>query len=145
MTRLRRSDRGAIAIEFVVLFPLLGLLLAVVVAGARLWWVRTSVAQLAASAARQASIARSVPDAQASAAALVRSDARQTGIVCVEGSPVLTLDLSGFGRPVGTPATVTARVRCTVPLSDVLLPIPGGSIVVESVATSTLDRFRTRG
>ena len=37
-------------------------------------------------------------------------------------SMTVTLDTSGFSRPVGTPASVAATVSCTVELSELSLP-----------------------
>ena len=143
--RRPRPERGAVTVEFVILLPLLMLLMAVVIGGARVWWARATVAQLADSAARQASISRSAGQAQTSAAQLVHGDATQTGVRCVTGWPTLTLDTSGFGVPVGQAAEVRARVECDVPLSDVLLPGLPGSLLVSGEAVSPLDRFRARG
>lgn len=143
--RCSGAERGAVATEFVLLVPVLMLLLAVVVGGARIWWAKTSVHQLAASAARQASIARTAGDAQAKASALVAQDAAASGLDCGGGGPALSLDTSGFGAPVGEAATVMASVSCAVPLSDVLLPGVPGSFEVDATAASTLDRYRARG
>lgn len=145
MRRNRRDQRGAVTIEFVMLLPVLMVLIGVVVAGARVWWARASVQQLAASAARQASISRTAAEAHASATALVHNDAVHSGLRCVSGWPTLSLGTGGFGVPVGQPAEVSATVTCEVPLSDVLLPFVGGSMTVEARAVSTLDRFRARG
>lgn len=141
MTRGR--DRGAVTVEFVLLVPVLALLTAVVIAGARVWWAKTSVQQLAASAARQASIARTASEATSDAQRLVDSDLATTGVHC-QGGATLTLDLRAFALPVGQPGTVAATVRCAVPLSDVLIVNLGGTFVVDASATSTLDRFRAR-
>ncbi len=146
MNRLRRrNERGAISVEFVVLLPVLVILIGVVVVGARVWWSRATVQQLAASAARQASISRSAGDAQSSARDLVRNDALRTSLKCSGGGPALSLDTSGFAIPVGEPATVNASVTCVVALSDVSLPFVPGSMTVSAEATSTLDRYRERG
>jgi uncharacterized membrane protein len=143
--RRPRSGRGAVTVEFVLLVPLLMLLMAIVIGGARVWWARSTVMQLADSAARQASISRSASQAQTSAAQLVQNDSVQTGVRCVTGWPTLTLDTSGFGVPVGQAAEVRARVECAVPLSDVLIPGLPGSLLISGEAVSPLDRFRARG
>lgn len=143
--RRPRSERGAVTIEFVVLLPLLMLIMAAVIGGARVWWARSTVTQLADSAARQASISRTASQAQTSAAQLVHDDAVQSDVRCVSGWPTLTLDTSGYGVPVGQPAEVRAHVECDVPLSDVLLPGLPGSLIVQGDAVSPLDRFRARG
>lgn len=142
----RRAARGAVAVEFVLLIPVLLTLIGLVVAGSKVWWVKTGTAQLASSAARQASIARSASEAVISAGQVVQSDAVHSGLRCgAEGIwPTLTLDTSGFHVAVGLPAQVTATVRCSVPLSDLILPGLPGYLPVEATAVSPLDRFRAR-
>jgi len=55
----------------------------------------------------------------------------------------VTLDTSGFSRPVGTAASVAASVSCTVKLSELALPgLPDR--VVSATVTSPLDVFRGR-
>lgn len=139
-----RSERGSITVEFVLILPLLLLLMAGVVGGARVWWARSTVTQLAGSAARQASITRTEGEARVKAIDLVKSDAAASGLRCVGGPPGVQLDTAGFSLPVGSPAVITAVVTCEVSLSDVLLPGFPGSLTVAATATSTLDRYRGR-
>jgi len=139
----RHRDRGAIAVEFVLLLPVLMLLLGVVVGGARIWWARTGVQQLASSAARQASIARTASEATANAQRVVATDVSAAGLRCVQGAQ-LTLDVAAFGRPAGQPGTVSATIRCVVPLADLVLPGMPGNLTVDASSSSTLDRFRGR-
>lgn len=141
-----RDQRGSTTVEFVLLLPVLVLLIGVVVAGARVWWARSSVQQLATSSARQASISRTAGDAIDGAKQLVRDDARTSGLRCAGGGPpTLDVDVSGFAVPVGQPATVRTHLACAVPLADLTLPFVGGSLTVEADAVSTLDRYRGRG
>ena len=137
-------DLGSVAVEFVLLLPMLLALIGLVVGGARVWWTRTGVQQLASSAARAASIARTAGEARATAESLVRGDAVNSDLRCMAGWPRTTIDTSGFAAPLGTPARVTVRVSCTVPLSDLLLPGLPGSFLVEADAQSPLDRYRMR-
>ena len=53
-------------------------------------------------------------------------------------------DTTGFARPVGTPATITATVSCLVRLSDLAMPGLGGSRTVTATASSPLDTYRER-
>ncbi len=55
----------------------------------------------------------------------------------------VAVDTRGFARPLGTPSTVTATVRCTVDWSDLGLPVTGGH-TVESSFTSVIDQWRER-
>jgi len=142
-----RRERGAIAVEFVLLVPVLLTLIGLVIAGSRIWWAKTGVAQLASSAARQASIARTASEAVVTANQVVHGDAVHSGLRCGEAGswPTLALDTTGFQAEVGRPAQVTATVRCSVALSDLILPGLPGTLPVEATAVSPLDRYRARG
>ena len=50
-----RGHRGAAAVEFAMLLPVVVLLIGVVAGGARIWFARATVQQVADSAARAAS------------------------------------------------------------------------------------------
>ena len=135
------DERGSAAIELVLLVPALMLLLMFAVAGGRVAIAHGSVQQAAADAARAASIARTGGSAQTSAGAAARATLANQGLTCA--SVAVTLDTSGFSRPVGTPASVAATVSCTVELSELALPgLPDR--VVSATVTSPLDVFRGR-
>ena len=55
------------------------------------------------------------------------------------------LATGGFHGDVGRSAVVTATVRCSLPLADLMLPGLPGSLLVEASAVSALDRYRARG
>ena len=135
------DERGSAAIELVLLVPALMLLLLFAVAGGRVAIAHGSVQQAAADAARAASIARTAGSAQTSAVTAARATLANQGLTCA--SMTVTLDTSGFSRPVGTPASVGATVSCTVELSELSLPgLPDR--VVSATVTSPLDVFRGR-
>ena len=135
------DERGSAAIELVLLVPALMLLLMFAVAGGRVAIAHGSVQQAAADAARAASIARTAGAAQTTAVAAARATLANQGLTCA--STTVTLDTSGFSRPVGTPASVAATVSCTVELSELALPgLPDR--VVSATVTSPLDVFRGR-
>lgn len=140
---MARDERGAAALEFVVIVPALLLLIGLVVGGGRVWYARTTVHQLADSAARTASLARTASEAQAGAVALAGQDAEASGLSC-EGGPGVAVDTAGFAVPVGQPASVRTSVRCSVPLADLLVPGWPGTLDVEASAESVLDRYRGR-
>ncbi|QLQ17087.1 MAG: hypothetical protein HZY73_17105 [Micropruina sp.] len=104
--------------------PVLVLLVGLVVGGARVWFARASVEQLAASSARAASVERTAGEAITGARRVASQQAAASGLRCT----TLSVDVSadGFSVPVGTPASVGVRVRCAVPLSDVF--VPGGPV-----------------
>lgn len=140
---MRRDQRGAAAVEFVVLLPVLLLLIAVVAGGARVWFARSTVQQVADSAARAASLARDAATAQHDAEQVARLDLTSAALACAGGADV-RVDAAGFAVPVGQPAGVGVRVGCRVALSDLVLPGLPGVLTVEGSSTSTLDRYRGR-
>lgn len=136
-------EHGSAAVEFAVVLPVLLLLLAVVVSGARIWHARATVQQLADSTARTVSIARNAGDAEARARALAASDAAASGVRC-SGGVVVFINTAGFSVPVGQPASVSSEIVCRVPLSDIVLPGLPGSITVQAAGSSVLDTYRGR-
>jgi hypothetical protein len=64
------------------------------------------------------------------------------GLVCRNRSVVI--GVAAFGVPVGTPATVTARINCQVPFSDIALPGMPGSIPLVGQGSAALDTYRSR-
>lgn len=142
MTNPRRADRGTAAVELAVAAPFLMLIVMVVVAGGRLELARGAVQQAAVDAARAASIARTAEAAAGSAAATAEAVLANQGLHCA-GHQV-TVDTGGFGLPVGTPATVSATVSCTVPLADLGVPGLPGERTITATAHSPLDTYRGR-
>jgi Flp pilus assembly protein TadG len=139
--RRRPRDEGNAPLELVVLAPVIFLLLAFVVAAGRTSIAQGSVAAAARDAARQASISLTPGAAQTAALSSAMTALGQDGLDC---RPVVTVDTAGFGVPVGQPATVSARVTCTVSLSDLLVPGLPGSRTLTATFTSPLDPFRER-
>ena len=107
---------------------------------------RTSVAQgsvaaAARDAARQASISLTPAAAQTAALSSAQAALGQDGLNC---NPVVRVSVSGFGVPVGVPASVRATVICRVSLSNLLVPGMPGSRTLTATFTSPLDPFRGR-
>ncbi|WSR00821.1 pilus assembly protein [Streptomyces sp. NBC_01210] len=96
----------------------------------------------AEDAAREASIARTAATAQANAYAAANETLADQGLKCSGTS--ISVDASGLSAPLGTVGTVTVTVRCTVPLSDLMLPGVPGSHTLSSTFTSAVDAFRER-
>jgi Flp pilus assembly protein TadG len=138
--RLRRDD-GSAALELAVLAPVLLALLGLAIAAGRTSVAQSSVDAAARDAARQASIAVSPYAAQAAALASARAALRGDGLAC---RPVVSVDTSGFAVSPGLPASVSATVTCTVPLSSLYLPGLPGSHTMTATFVSPLDVFRSR-
>ena len=140
-----RGERGLSAsVEMAILVPVLALVIALVIGTGRLALARLTVQQWADSASRTATLARDAATATARARAVVASDAAGSATQC-EGRWDLEVDTRAFALPVGRPGSVGVTVRCAVPLADLLLPGVPGTITVDGVASSTLDRYRGRG
>ncbi len=140
-----RGDRGAIAVEFVLILPLLMAIAGMIIAGGRIFLARSAVQQVADSGARQASIARNAAEADHDARQLIQSDLAASDVACADGVRV-AVDTAGFGVSVGAAATVGVTVSCTLNLGDLLiqgLSVPG-TIEADATARSTLDRLRAR-
>jgi Flp pilus assembly protein TadG len=136
------TDRGSATIELAILAPALLALLGLVIVAGRISAAGSAVEQAAASAARAASIARDARAAQSAAERSARDSLRDQGVAC---QPLTSsVDTRGFGVAVGSPASVTVDVRCTVPMADLAVPGMPGTRMVTATMTSPIDRFRGR-
>jgi Flp pilus assembly protein TadG len=139
--RGRDPQAGDAALELVIIAPVLLAFIGLAIAAGRTSVAQGSVDAAARDAARQASIARSPAAALAAAQLSAQAALRQDGLDC---APVVTVDTSGFGAPVGQPAQVSATVSCTVPLSDLVVPGLPGSRTLSFTFASPLDPYRGR-
>lgn len=134
-------DRGiSLAVEAVLVIPALVLVLGLMVAGWRLWSVRTEVRFAAQSSARAASL--QVSGTSAKEAALRVAHEQLAGVPCVDRR--VDVDTTEFARVDGADATVRVHVRCRVTFDDLLLPGMPGSVDASASGASVLDRFRER-
>lgn len=138
-----RGEHGAVAVEFAVLVPCLGLLLAVMIGAARVWFAHATVEQISGTAARAASLQTTAGEARAAAERIARQQAGTSGLNCV--GLTIRVDVSGFRVPVGQPARVSVDVVCAVPLAELLVPGWPGTWQVRAEGGSALDRYRRRG
>jgi Flp pilus assembly protein TadG len=147
MINLRRrhapkNERGAAAVELTLLVPALLLVLGLLVVGGRLWFARTTVNEAAQTAARAASLARSAGAAASAGREAGAQSLTTAGLHCRSTSVVI--NSTAFGVPVGTPATVTSTVGCSVNFSDVFLPGWPGSMELTGRGSAALDTYRAR-
>ncbi|GAB3708257.1 TadE/TadG family type IV pilus assembly protein [Mariniluteicoccus flavus] len=139
---MRRDERGAASVEALVLVPVLLLVVACLVAGARVWFARSVVADAAHAGARAATLERSAPAAGVRARAVVAESLRTQGMRCADQH--VQVDVGGFAAAVGQPARVRVDVSCRVPLGDLVgLAVPG-KIDARGSGVSALDSFRER-
>ena len=106
--RRRRDQRGSAAVELTLAVPALMIILALLVAGGRLWFARTSVSDAAYSAARSGSLARTAGEAQSDAQSRGRPLARHRGTaLCLiarsTSTPAASEYRSAPPRPSGRP------------------------------------------
>ena len=137
-----RPERGSAALEAAIGVPAFMLFVALIVLAGRVAITTQAVDSAATASARTASIARTAGDANATARTAAASSLADQNLHCV--STTVTLDTTGFSAPLGTPATVTATVRCVVNLTDLALPGVPGTKTVTATATSPVDTFRER-
>ncbi|GAA4199827.1 TadE/TadG family type IV pilus assembly protein [Microbispora amethystogenes] len=136
------NDRGSATVEAMLAITAIVLVILLGVAGGRITVASAAVEAAARDAARQASIARSASEAGRTAESSARESLRSRGVRC--DSVSVRLSTSGFSRPVGSPATVSATVFCSVPLDDVAFPGLPGSVARRATFTSPLDPYRGR-
>ena len=138
----RRPETGSAAIEAAVGLPAFMLLIALVILAGRLSIATQAVQASASEAARVASIARTQGAASSAASAAAAASLANQNLNCARSA--VTLDTTGFEAPVGTPAQVTATVRCVLNVGDLSLPGIPGTKTVTGTASSPIDTYRER-
>jgi Flp pilus assembly protein TadG len=122
MTRQHHRDHGSVSVEFAIAAPVVLLLVAAMIAAGRIVLAHGTVTDVAAAAARSASIARTAAQAQRDATDTARRILAEQRLHCKHTE--IAVDTSGFTVPLGQAAVVRVDVTCVVPLSD--LALPGG-------------------
>jgi Flp pilus assembly protein TadG len=134
------AERGSTSLELAVLAPALLVLLALIVVAGRVAVAHQAVEGAAAQAARAASLERTATSAADRAHAVADATLANTGLHCTGTS--VAVDTSGFAVPVGTPASVTATVTCTVDLDGLATPV--GPTTITKTMSSAIDTYRER-
>lgn len=135
-TPIGGSQRGAAAVELVLVTPVLIVLLLFVVAGGRLADARAQVDAAARDAARAGTLARSAAGAERAGKEAADSRLHDAGVEC--RSLLVQVDATRFA-PGGT---VAATVTCTVDLGDLTLLAVPGSRSVTATAAEPVDVYR---
>lgn len=143
MRDLLRSDRGSTALEAAIVAPVLVVLIGVLTFAGRVALAQQAVDAASMDAARAASIARTRSAAEGDARSSASSTLSNRNLRC--SSTSVNADTSGFSAPVGTLASVNVTVRCTVSMSDLLVPGLPGSRTLSAHMASPIDTYRERG
>lgn len=138
--QFRGYQRGAVAVEAALILPSLLMIAAMTTGGWRLSEVRADAQSAAEVAARAGSVASTVGEGHAVGQRVAMTEL--AGSRCSD--PAISIDSSALALPVGSTGVTSARVRCTVRLSDLLVPGMPGALHVESTAHSTVDSHRER-
>lgn len=140
LLREARQDRGAFAaLELVILFPFILIMIALVAAFGRVERGRQLVDQAAQAASRAGSLASTPYTASAAARDAAAETLRDGGMSC--SNMTVTLDTSQF-RAGGR---VVANVSCEADLSGLTIAGVPGSVTLTASSTSPLDRYRQFG
>lgn len=138
----RGNDRGAFAaLELVILFPFVLVMLLLVVGFGRVERGRELVDQASQAAARAASLAPNPSAAQTAAQQAAEQTLRNGGLSCTGAGASAYADTARFG-PGGS---VTTHVSCTVSLQDVVVAGFPGHTTLTSASTSTIGQYQQTG
>jgi len=139
---LLTGQDGASAVGFAILAPVMIIVLLVILTAGRLSLAGNAVEAAAASAARDASLARDPWTAQRAAQAAASRSLSQAGTRCqMLGAAT---DTSGLNAPLGQIGVVRVTVTCTARLSDIGLPGLPGEKTYTSTQISPVDPYRQR-
>jgi len=131
-----------VTIEAVIIVPALLIFAGLVLGAGQVTIAHQSVELAAAEAARSASLARSAGEGQVQAAAAASAILDGRGLRCRSRS--VAVESAAFSSPVGVGGRVTARVVCVVDLGDVAVPGLPGTVTIDAIGTSPLDRYREK-
>ncbi|OIV37021.1 hypothetical protein BIV57_13365 [Mangrovactinospora gilvigrisea] len=137
------GSRGSLSLEAAILAPVIFGILGLAIMAGRVALARSAVDLAARSAAREASLARTAGDASARGHAMAVQVLGQQHLKCADSG--VNINVNGFSTPLGTSGMVTAGVRCTENLSDVMFGVPlPGSVTLASTFSSPVDAYRER-
>lgn len=131
----QQGERGSIAIELAFLAPVVLLILALIWGYGRVAWANGHLEAGTRDAARVATQARSLPEAQAAAERAVHQ--ATAAVPACRSSARVTV--SGAFEP---GSTLTVDASCSYPLGDIGLPGAPGTMNPTSSFSSVLDRHR---
>jgi len=140
--RGRGGDAGSSALEITVLAPVLLFIFAMAISAMRIEIADQAIQSAAHDAARAASISRTEDQARTDARNTANTSLNDQGLNC--RTLTVNVDTTGFGAPLGTPASVTVTVTCVVDLADVSMPGLPGAKTLTATFVSSIDSYRGR-
>ena len=132
-----RQEQGTVAVEFVLIVPVLVCAFLLVVGLGRMAHARQQVEGVAADAARAASLERNTSQSTAVARSTAIAALGDRGVSCQNLD--LNVDISDY-RPGGT---VRVQVSCTASLGDVALSGLPGQRVFTANAVVPIESYRS--
>ncbi|MFD6099394.1 TadE/TadG family type IV pilus assembly protein [Nocardiopsis flavescens] len=133
---MRNRDRGSASVELALIAPALLAFAMLMVFAGRVVDARTTVGEVAHSAARAASLERTSGAASAAATSIAAATLQEQGLACSDHST--SVDHGGLTAG----GAVSVTVSCTVSFSDLLGVAFPGSQTIEGGATVAVDTFR---
>jgi hypothetical protein len=137
------DDRGSESVELAILLPIGLLVLALIVGAARISLAADRISGVAGIAARDASLARTVTDAQTRARTAATDALAGQDLHCTDIR--VRVDTTEFSAAPGTGAAVHVDVWCTVRLSDIAATGLPGARTLHDSASSPWDPARDLG
>jgi Flp pilus assembly protein TadG len=135
--RRLRGDRGSMAVELVILFPVMLAFMMLVVAAGRLVSVKGDLEAASRDAARAASLERTAGEAQARAGEVVNASMDKDTVNCQGTS------LGGSNFVAG--GFVKVSLTCQVSYDGLgLIGLPG-HVTVKADSSAPIDRYRRTG
>lgn len=132
----RRTERGSVSVELVLLTPVLVGLMVLTVAFGRLQAAKADIEASSRAAARAASMERTAATARAAGQRAALRELTASGYRC--DALTVSIETGSFTAD----SAVTASVSCTVRLSDVAgMGIPSSHTLAASF-TEPIDRYR---
>jgi Flp pilus assembly protein TadG len=135
--RKASPDSGSVAVELVVLTPVLFLLALMMLVFGRVSEARQQAVEAARAGAEAAAVLPDAQSAQSEAIQQATLDLFDRTHTCSGGG--VSVDVSRF-VPGGS---VTVEVSCNVNLSDLSFPGVPGSTIVRASATAPIDPYRS--
>lgn len=140
--RAASGERGAAAVETVLMVPAVLLVVALFVFGYRLWSARAAVLSAAESGARAATLSKGAVAGRQAAESAAGGNLTTLGIRCA--SQRVTADTAALARPAGVSGVVAVTVTCVVSMGDLAVPGAPGSITITRAASEVVNTFEER-